>query len=64
MPRLNCQVGVEDSVHLGSDIGDDLDDRCQVKNPTEEIQRPCEEAENTPIFRTRGDRSPMVDASC
>lgn len=64
VPWLNRQVWVEDGVHLYSYIGRDGDNRSQVKDPAEKVQRAREKANHSAVAGPGGNGRPVIDASC
>ena len=64
MPGLDDEVGVEDSVELDGDVGDDLRDGGEVKEPAEEVDATSEEAEDATPFQAGGDGGIVVDLRC
>jgi hypothetical protein len=61
VPRLHDVVGVEDRVHLDSDVGGNGDNRGEVEYPSEEVQRSGEEPQSAPEAGTGSYGCPMID---
>ena len=63
VPRLDNEVRVKYGVELNSDIGDDLRDGGEVKEPTEKVDAAGEETEDTAPLQARGDGGVVVNLS-
>ena len=61
VPGFNCEVRVEDGVHLNDDVGGDGDDRSKVEDPAEEVQEAGEETHHAAVAGAGGHGRPVVD---
>lgn len=63
MPRLDDEIGVEDGVHLHSDVGGDGDNGSEIENPADVVEEAGVEAEEAAVAGSGGEGGPVVDAA-
>lgn len=63
VPGFDCQVRVEDGIHLNNHVGGNGDNRSQVKDPAGKVEIAGEEAYDAAVTGAGRDGRPMVYAA-